>query len=172
MPKPPGWKTLATDLPQEQAYRIARLLERITGKEGVRASLARLLERTEKEIKDFERAEQSASEWIDIFCPDIEYSRGKSWNVPDAWMQSILDAWQKAQDRAFNAEKELREVDKKWDDLVALCTKQIEKVGELCQGYICDFESKYQKLWTTTKALMAENQELRRKLARYEEPRQ
>lgn len=171
MAKPPGWKTLATDLPQEQAYRISRMLERTTGKEGVRSSLASLLKRTEKEIEEFERVEQFQAEWIDTYRPDITYSRGKGWAVPDAWMQTIFDAWGKAQDRAFKAEESLREMDKQWDDIVALCKQQIVEVGEeWAKQSNCD-AIKYAKLLEAAKALLTENQELRRKLARYEEPR-
>ena len=63
MPKPQGWKTLATDLPQDLAYKVASLLT----KEGdsIREALRKLLE---SELKAQERP--YLSENLGYICID------------------------------------------------------------------------------------------------------
>jgi hypothetical protein len=168
MAKPSGWRTLATDVPQQKAYEYTRLLEKVTGEESVRKSLAKLLEHKAQEIKDFEKSESYQSKWIDTYRPDIEYKRGTAWTLTDAWMQIILDAWKKAQDRAFNAEEKLREREKAFDIYCDLVIKHMAKLGEDINNI---WKEHYAKSFSNCAALEQENRELRRLLARYEEPR-
>lgn len=150
MPKPPGWVTLATDLPAESALTVALIFDRL-GKPSVRAGLKELLEGQiklheapylaehyseilhlaiegdaeglSKHLKAMSHEEQNK--------PCIQYV--KDWTIRNNWLASCVEEFDK------------------W-----MSTEGKEMFLKACQH----------------DQLLQEAQELRRKLARYEEPRQ
>jgi hypothetical protein len=149
MPKPKGWKTLATDLPPLKAYEVSLALIETTG--SVRKGLASLLE-----AERLKSREPFINKHLSSFVTYAMNGNAKG-------LEALLQEMPK-NERDSRFIKDVIIPNTLHNDFLR---KQLDEVRRWQNEEGMEMFRKAQ----AADAAMAENRELRRKLARYEEPR-